>query len=296
MDSFDQAISIVVRFSELPEEMIVSVVHGSNSKRDRRILWDRLLQVQSSTRLPCLCGGDFNAISKLEERKGGRSLDTSALHDFFNFQVASGILELPFSGNPFTWFNLQKGTDRQWSRLDRIFSDHRWHQMAGASEVAHLNQAESDHAPLLLSISSNQIWGHKAFRFLSFWTSHPSFLSVVSAAWSSVYHPNGLVLLGIRLAATRKALSRWSFDTYGDIFEAAKKAEAEVLAAEAAFDASDDPHSRALLNAAITALKQREAVEWSGSSTDSGRGVVLRQIRAPEVHLRHQDRPHSLGG
>lgn len=54
VDSFDQAISIAIWFSDLPEEMIVFIVHGSNSKRKRRILWDMLLQFQSSSSLPWL--------------------------------------------------------------------------------------------------------------------------------------------------------------------------------------------------------------------------------------------------
>ena len=63
-----------------------------------------------------MLGGDFNIISSPLEREGGALPSLNAMADFNDFICVNGLLDLGFSGVPFTWekINFMK------QRLDRI--------------------------------------------------------------------------------------------------------------------------------------------------------------------------------
>ncbi|KAJ6849156.1 uncharacterized protein M6B38_270760 [Iris pallida] len=262
-----QAISIIFRHHLIAGPTLMTFVHGSCHRRTRRSLWEELLHLQSRfPQSPWLCGGDFNAIATTTEKKGGLTPSSGSMFEFNQFALDAQLSLIAFSGNEFTWTNSQEGNDNQQSRLDRIFSNQHWRDSVYDSSVVHLNRAESDHAPLLLDILTTKPEQHRNFKYLDFWSKHEDFGRVVSTAWLSTHHDNPLIRIGLKLAATRKALRLWSRVEFGDIFLALKRAEADVQHAEIEFARCGDPGNRSALHAAQARLKlcaRHETRFWS---------------------------------
>ncbi|KAG5579489.1 hypothetical protein H5410_050116 [Solanum commersonii] len=58
----------------------------------------------------------------------------------------------------------------------------------------------------------------KSFRFLNFWIEQESFQEVVRQNWSGNFGTDPFYILHNKLEKVSKAISKWSKDTYGDIF------------------------------------------------------------------------------
>lgn len=67
LDFSNQHLSILINVSTTNQSFILTTVHGSNDSRIRRDLWKHLSNF-SSTSLPWLVIGDFNAISASHEK------------------------------------------------------------------------------------------------------------------------------------------------------------------------------------------------------------------------------------
>ncbi|KAL5772990.1 hypothetical protein ACOSP7_012608 [Xanthoceras sorbifolium] len=71
--------------------------------------------------LPWIIGGDFNEIMWGDEKMGGLARCGAAMDNFREAIDCSGLMDLSFMGNKFTWCNRQFGGDVIWERLDRCF-------------------------------------------------------------------------------------------------------------------------------------------------------------------------------
>lgn len=94
--------------------------YGSPMQSQKIHSWNLLRRLAGNCSVPWLCGGDFNEILKLEEKKEGliRSLDD--IEAFKDGLVMSGLSNLGYDGYPFTWSNRRYGEDLVEERLDRF--------------------------------------------------------------------------------------------------------------------------------------------------------------------------------
>jgi hypothetical protein len=69
------------------------------------VFWDSQLNVGMGYRGPWLCIGNFNMILSQSEKYGGRPYACSSNDAFHGFLDSFGMIDLGFSGNPFTWSN-----------------------------------------------------------------------------------------------------------------------------------------------------------------------------------------------
>ncbi|KAL0287399.1 UNVERIFIED_CONTAM: hypothetical protein Scaly_2765900 [Sesamum calycinum] len=77
---------------------------------------------------PWLVLGDFNAVLDDSEVRG-RAADTSvSMAEFRTCILDTGLVQLPFTGCPYTWHNCSEGTRSLWKRLDRMLVNeaHKW--------------------------------------------------------------------------------------------------------------------------------------------------------------------------
>ena len=81
------------------------------------------------------------------------------------------MLDLGFSGNPFTWSNGQQGRVFIQERLDRGLVNGDWRSLFPRATVAHLAWVASDHAPFLLNTNGDNGASPRPFRFEAFWAS-----------------------------------------------------------------------------------------------------------------------------
>lgn len=130
----------------------MTVVYAKCNREDRLALWSDLRDA-SDTNLPWIVRGDFNVIMSADEKKGGTTVDLRAMQDFRICTMNSGLSEIEFEGDKFTWCNNQGGRRRIWERLDRIFGNGEAFSQLPALKCHHLSRIASDHPPLLLRLA-----------------------------------------------------------------------------------------------------------------------------------------------
>lgn len=95
-------------------------------------------------------GGDFNMITKLEEKIGGRNKLDKESCNLKNFTQNNWLIDMPFNNGFFTWNNKRVGSHQIASRLDRFFlSDNEIH-LGGDLSASILPLTGSDHWPITL--------------------------------------------------------------------------------------------------------------------------------------------------
>ncbi|RYR27988.1 hypothetical protein Ahy_B01g052070 isoform D [Arachis hypogaea] len=128
---------------------MLTAIYGSPQRSLRKQLWMDLEILSESMNLPWWVIGDFNAYLHDFERKGGSiSQNNSACRDFQNCVSNCGLLNLGYSGWPYTW---KRGS--LFERLDRGLSNMEWQMCFPDVGIKHLSMLKSDHSPLLLQFS-----------------------------------------------------------------------------------------------------------------------------------------------
>lgn len=134
--------------------------------------------------------GDFNAILSQSNKQGRRPVGSSSSsgNGFHNFILNSGMVDIGFSGNPFTWANGRFGDAFIQERLDRVVANGDWRLKFPRATLKDLPHTSFDHAMILLDTLGEQNVGPHQFRFESFWTRNPDSVNVVKSAWTFFGH------------------------------------------------------------------------------------------------------------
>eukprot|EP00253_Pinus_taeda_P003053 PITA_03053 len=138
-----------------------------------------------------IIGGDFNMITKLEEKIGGRNrLDPESSH-FKEFIQNASLIDMPFSNGTFNWSNRRAGRHQIASKLDRfLLSDNVVH-LGGYFSAAILPHTRSDHWPIAIQWQRPGNPTRRPFRFEEFWLNHPSFKDMIKNIWTTFTPPEG---------------------------------------------------------------------------------------------------------
>ncbi|KAK4384493.1 hypothetical protein Sango_3056000 [Sesamum angolense] len=106
---------------------LITVLYGAYDLIPRRNLWSALCNLSAAiSNEPWLVLGDFNAVMD-DSEVYGRAADTSvSMTEFRNCIRDSGLVQLPFTGCPFTWHNCSEGPRSLWKRLDRMLANTTW--------------------------------------------------------------------------------------------------------------------------------------------------------------------------
>ncbi|KAL5558278.1 hypothetical protein UlMin_034489 [Ulmus minor] len=114
------------------------------------------------------------------------------------------------------------------SRIDRGVANEEWWSLFPNANLQLLPQTTSDHHPQLLSCFGHNMFAKRPFRFEAAWVEDCRTYWVVNHAWALRNHPRPPTSLLNKLQYTRKALSRWNKDQFGNI-QANIKATREAL-------------------------------------------------------------------
>ncbi|KAG5629959.1 hypothetical protein H5410_001676 [Solanum commersonii] len=133
-------------------------------------------------------GGDFNTIMN-EEGEIGR------------------IANQGFKESKYTWWNGRTDEDCIFKWLDRVLCNDEMSN--NFTEVEHITRSGSDHSPLLLkcSISNEGVIKEETFK------------EVVKQNWNTDFEGNPFIIFHHKLKRVKRALSQWSKDTFGNIFQ-----------------------------------------------------------------------------
>nr|XP_027083597.1 uncharacterized protein LOC113705891 [Coffea arabica] len=203
-------------------------VHASCVTHDREVLWHQLVGVCPRGGLVIVLG-DFNVIIGANEKKRGRPFCARESESFLGFIEDAELTDLGFTGSQFTWCNNRWSRARVWKRLDRVFVNQKWLNLAVTTSVTHLSRVASDHSPLLVSCSMVVGGAPTSFRFLDVWRSHAEFQS---------------------------ALRRWNKEVFGNIFDRVREHEEMVLALKCSLEEGSLEEGQYQLAQAQGELKQ----------------------------------------
>jgi len=196
---------------------LFSFVYGPPYKKTDLEFWMALADFGNTYSVPWICMGDFNTISSSDDKLGGRPFDHFSFNPINEFMDSFGMVDLGFSGNPFTWSNHRQGFDLIKERLDRSIANNQWIHFFPNYSITHLPAHNSDHNPLLLDTSIPLPSLPRPFRFEEFWTRDPTCGIVVEEAWSSLITGSPSYCLAKKLKLTKSAIKQWNKLYFGDI-------------------------------------------------------------------------------
>jgi len=124
------------------------------------------------------------------------------------------MLELPYVGKKFTWFN-SNGSAK--SRLDRVLVCEEWMQIWPMCKQYVQRREVSNHCALVVK-SMDKDWGPKPFRTIEAWLSEKGFMEMVKGRWSSYsVHWCGFMKGKEKLKHLKGDLKVWNRNVFGNI-------------------------------------------------------------------------------
>ncbi|XP_059066356.1 uncharacterized protein LOC131857673 [Cryptomeria japonica] len=189
--------------------------------RDKARVW---LELEAFLRIHlnevCIIGGDFNAITKVEDKRGGSIKLPLAAVDFNHWINRNSLMEIQMTENAFTWNNRRIGLCNIAEKLDRFFIH------GGLSEFNHTMEAEplplsgSDHFPLQLNILSDHSPRKCPFKFESMWFRDDNIINLIEKWWSgSVFLGSKMFIMANKLKLIKRKLLEWNRINFGNIFD-----------------------------------------------------------------------------
>lgn len=154
--------------------------------------------------------GDLNEIASSDENFGGKNFGSTSRKYLENFITDTGLIDIGFIGNIFTWRNKREGLGHIRQRLDRALANETWKLMFPNETLTHLPASNSDHNPILLTLLKENQNKPYPFKFLSAWTRDPTSKNVVKNAWSKQLTGSFAFKFSKRIKITKSALRQWN--------------------------------------------------------------------------------------
>lgn len=177
---YDQIITVLVR-QPLDVVWIMSAVYASPNAFFWEDLWTYLQQLGCCIPIPWMILGDFNHVLLVTEKQGGCPAGLRNMVSLRNVMLHCSLVNLGYSGCPFTWSNMRVGAANIKERLDRGLGNQAFLHKFPTVMVTHLPPTRSDHHPILLKEPSAGI-PSRFERPLNCWP--PSSLIQVLWIWS----------------------------------------------------------------------------------------------------------------
>lgn len=150
----------------------------------------------------------------------------SGIREFQEFLADSNLQDLGFTSNPFTWKNIQRGSEHIFEHLDRAVATATWIHAFPHHFVRHLPRLNSDDAPTLLAEADSCPPGNYKFRFENFWIAEPGLRNIIQQMWQSTVGLGKNLEDSLRtMAAT---LAAWHKHTFGHAKSAAHRIERQL--------------------------------------------------------------------
>uniref|UniRef100_A0A2N9H3A9 Uncharacterized protein n=1 Tax=Fagus sylvatica TaxID=28930 RepID=A0A2N9H3A9_FAGSY len=205
--------------------------YGAPETHLREESWTLLRRLSSLFSLPWCCLGDFNELTRAEEKQGRIHRSETQMQRFRDAIDDCGFLDLGYHGPSFTWTN-NRGGDMTWERLDRALATPEWLMLFPTTKVHHLDGRWSDHKPILMSTEPLRTPTRKLFRFEEMWTADTGCEETVAASWKSLKDGVPMYQVWDKIHACRKGLRRWSYHSFGSLKKQIHEAETRLKEAE----------------------------------------------------------------
>lgn len=115
--------------------------------------------------MPWLVIGDLNIILNSEEKEGGLPFNRTKMNHILNLIQRTGLEDLGYKRNIFTWSNNRQGMANIKQRLDRAMANAQWNIEFKEASLGNLVAIGSDHGPICLSLQPVFIPLSHCFKF-----------------------------------------------------------------------------------------------------------------------------------
>ncbi|KAH7842236.1 hypothetical protein Vadar_003011 [Vaccinium darrowii] len=129
-------------------------VYFSSEDNERKLQWDFFVHYKTCLGDDWIIWGDMNDILSPQEKQGGLARPSWSFRGFKKFVDDCGLVDLGFSGYPFTWRNNRCGDEYVQERLDRVLATPSWCLLFDQASVTHLDTVGSNHSAILLNLKS----------------------------------------------------------------------------------------------------------------------------------------------
>lgn len=166
-------------------------------------------------------------ILKPSDKVGGAEVRPSHYQDFSVCVQDAQLMDLPFSGCFYTWFNKQ-GATRIGSKLDRILVNIEWLDQFVNSKAEFLNPGVSGHSPGVATIFDKRKHGPLPFRFFNFLAEEADFLDLVRSVWTEKIRGNPMFVFTTKLNKVKAAIIAWKKMRFKNLSEQVFEAKKEL--------------------------------------------------------------------
>ncbi|GAA0141803.1 hypothetical protein LIER_02859 [Lithospermum erythrorhizon] len=126
--------------------------YGHHEVAKRKLSWSLLRFISNSSVLPTIFIGDFDEVFfHYEHVSQAHPRPNWQMNNFRQMAKDYGIIDVGFSGFPFTWCNNFTSPYSTRARLDRGLASKDWMHEFPNAQLIHLSSNTSDHLPLLLN-------------------------------------------------------------------------------------------------------------------------------------------------
>jgi hypothetical protein len=196
---------------------IISCIYGPPNLRDKSAFWDSITFVSDNFACPWLCIGDLNFVLDQSKKQGSRFVASSSSCPFKKFIDHSGLVDLGFAGNPYTWCNKRQGLASIKERLDRGLDSLSWIHLHPEYSITHIPVTNLDHHHILLNTDCQSALLLRPFRFKAFWIHDPTCELVIQDAWSKPVQGSLAHCLIRKQFHAKTSLIRWNSVYFGRI-------------------------------------------------------------------------------
>ena len=208
-----------VRLSEHDPLWRLTCVYGEPRVENRHRMWTQMRTLKQSSDLPWCVIGDFNEAMWSFEHFSLTPRNEGQMLAFRDMLEVCELVDLGFSGLPFTYDNKQHGRKNVRVRLDRAVADNKWRDIFSEARVVHNVSPCSDHTPLMLECIKEDTPDIrcKFRRYEAFWERDPTLPEKVAAVWEQAGRKFSLGDVRAGLTKLMVELHAWGKKKFGNI-------------------------------------------------------------------------------
>jgi hypothetical protein len=218
-------IDIHVRLSPTEPMWRLTCVYGEPRVEDRHEMWSSMQQLKTRSDLPWCMVGDFNEAMWSFEHMSVRARPEQQMVAFRDALEVCELVDLGFSGVPFTFDNKRSGRGNVKVRLDRPVAGNDWRDVFSDAAVQHLVSSCSDHLPILLKCSKEEERNIRPTRnhYEIMWERDGCLPERIANAWADAgpKHDLGDIRNGLRKVMNK--LQSWSKTNFGSVAREVEK-------------------------------------------------------------------------
>ncbi|XP_059065753.1 uncharacterized protein LOC131857344 [Cryptomeria japonica] len=206
-------------------------VYGPTQNRDKALVW---LEIETffknNPNEVSIIGGDFNAILKVSDKRGGSNKLSVVAIEFADWINRNSLMEIQTTDNTFTWNNRRKGFNNIAEKLDRFFIFGGLSNFNNTMEAEILPISGSDHYPIQLEILVEQGPKNCPFKFEQMWYKDENILLLEKCWKEEVVSGSKMFIVANKLKIIKRKLLEWNVEHFGNIFERKQLVETKLKA------------------------------------------------------------------